>query len=278
MTKALPSVNSHLHFISYNSQASMMIVKPLLIVLFLTLAGCGSTPEKPERSEEQAKAQETQPAAESPESLPAYSRKYRMVEVAKNEWTYFGQQTIVIDGDEESIPHVGIWEDDNAIHSDRVNRYWRAAGKYQLSGNDCKQPWSAAFISWVMRAAGVPEYQFPTAINHRSYLSRFLADAHNPYAAFVPHTIREYKPKPGDLICANRGGVTPTEVIEELPDSLNTKLHCDIVVETQGQTLQSIGGNVRNSVSKTVLTLSPEGYLQVTRPRPWFLIIENRLD
>jgi hypothetical protein len=67
-------------------------------------------------------------------------------------------------------------------------------------------------------------------------------------------------------------------VIEELPDSLNAKLHCDIVVETKGQTLQAIGGNVRNSVSKTILTLSQKGYLQFTRPRPWFLIIENRLN
>ena len=41
---------------------------------------------------------------------------------------------------------------------------------------------------------------------------------------------------------------------------------------------QAIGGNVRNSVSRTVLTLSPDGYLQYSRPRPWFLIIENRLD
>jgi hypothetical protein len=49
-------------------------------------------------------------------------------------------------------------------------------------------------------------------------------------------------------------------------------------VETKGQTLQAIGGNVRNSVSKTILTLSPEGYLQFTSHRPWFLIIENRLN
>jgi hypothetical protein len=55
-------------------------------------------------------------------------------------------------------------------------------------------------------------------------------------------------------------------------------LACDIVVETKGQTLQAIGGNVRNSVSKTILTLSAEGYLQITSHRPWFLIIENRLN
>jgi hypothetical protein len=94
----------------------------------------------------------------------------------------------------------------------------------------------------------------------------------------IPHTIQKYKPKPGDLICANRGKSTPTKVIEELPDSLNYKLHCDIVVETTGQTLEAIGGNVRNSVSKTILTLSPEGYLQFTKHRPWFLIIENGLN
>jgi len=80
------------------------------------------------------------------------------------------------------------------------------------------------------------------------------------------------------LICANRGQGKPTNVIEELPDSLHSKLHCDIVVETKDQTLQAIGGNVRNSVSKTILTLSPKGYLQFTSPRPWILIIENRLE
>ena len=56
------------------------------------------------------------------------------------------------------------------------------------------------------------------------------------------------------------------------------KHDCNIVVETNGQTLQAIGGNVRNSVSKTIVTLSPEGYLQPTSHRPWFLVIENRLN
>jgi hypothetical protein len=55
-------------------------------------------------------------------------------------------------------------------------------------------------------------------------------------------------------------------------------MHCDIVVETNGQTVHTIGGNVRNSVSKTILTLSPDGYVQFTRSRPWVLIVENRLE
>ena len=167
----------------------------------------------------------------------------------------------MIDGDEESIPHVGIWEDDDDSHSDRINQYWRAVGKPRFSGYDCKQPWSAAFISWIMQAAGVPNDLFPPSRAHRSYLNRFAANADDPYAALVPRTIYQYKPKPGDLICAIRGKIKPPEVLEELQDLLYSwRMHCDIVVETNGQTLQAIGGNVRNSVSKTILTLSPDGY------------------
>jgi len=255
-----------------------MIMKPLLIVLFLALAGCGSVPEKPAQPEEQPKTQKPQPPAVRSKLLPVHSRKYMIVKIANNEWLYFGQQKVVIGEDEESIPHVGIWEDDDYSHSNRINQYWRAVGVSRLSGKDCKEPWSAAFISWIMQEAGVPEYLFTPGSAHHSYLNHLLANAHNPDAALIPHTIQEYKPKPGDLICANRSRSTPIKVIEELPDSLNAKLHCDIVVETKGQTLQAIGGNVRNSVSKTFMNLSPKGYLQITRSRPWFLIIENRLN
>lgn len=261
-----------------HTQVLMMIQNPLPIVLFLALAGCGSTPEKTTQAQEQPKPSATKPKAESEENLSVDSWRYKIIETAKEEWVYFGEQKVVIDGDEESIPHVGIWEDDDYSHSDRINQYWRAVGKYKISGNDCKEPWSAAFISWVMQTAGVPKFMFPPAIAHKSYLNQFLAKAQTPYAALIPHTIQEYKPKPGDLICANRGKGTPTDVIEEIPDSLRPKLHCDIVVETNGQTLQAIGGNVRNSVSKTTLGLSAEGYLQWSKHRPWFLIIENRLD
>jgi hypothetical protein len=103
----------------------------------------------------------------------------------------------------------------------------------------------------------------------KNFSVHFIANAHYPGSALIPHTIQKYKPKPGDLICANRGKSTPTKVIEELPDSLNYKLHCGIVVETKSQTLEAIGGNVRNSVSKTILTLSPEGIHIKNRGAPF---------
>ena len=185
---------------------------------------------------------------------------------------------MAIDGDEERIPHVGIWEDDDRPHSERVNQYWRAVGMNRLSGYDCKEPWSGAFISWIMRSVGVANDRFPVSSAHRVYLNHFLANANNPAAAFLPHPIQHYKPQAGDLICATRSKTSPPKVLEALPDSFKAGLHCDIVVASHGRILQVIGGNVRNSVSKTTLTLSPEGYLQPSSLRSWILILENRLD
>ena len=54
--------------------------------------------------------------------------------------------------------------------------------------------------------------------------------------------------------------------------------HCDLVVGKPDQTLEAIGGNVRNSVSKSVLELDAEGRLQSTPRRPWFLVLQNRLQ
>jgi len=105
-----------------------MIAKAFLFIFLLRLAACSSVPQKPAQPEEQPKAQETQqPKADSSKSLPVGSRKYKIVEAAKNEWIYFGQQNVVIDKDEESIAHVGIWEDDDYSHSDRINQYCRGA-------------------------------------------------------------------------------------------------------------------------------------------------------
>jgi hypothetical protein len=49
------------------------------------------------------------------------------------------------------------------------------------------------------------------------------------------------------------------------------------VVNKNGRTLEAVGGNVRNSVSKSVLELDDRGRLKPVPRRPWFLIMENRL-
>lgn len=249
----------------------------LLIASLILSTGCASKRPPPKRTQHpSATATAGQPTGRTPRS----SSRQRIIKTALQEWEFFGHQTVRLDGKEESLPHVGKWEDDGDPWSSRVNWYWSAVGKPGLDGFDCKEPWSAAFISWVMRQAGLSASQFPPADAHWNYIRYFTDPAAYADAAFVSHRINEYAPKPGDLICATRGnnGFIP---IYDMPTgavlSGHSKLHCDIVVEKSGNTLASIGGNVRNSVSKTVITLKPDGLLEPTERRPWFVVLENKL-
>lgn len=268
-------------WIRWSIEVRTMNIRCLLPVVLLILAGCGTHPPKATVPPKAAVVPVAPRAATEP--VPFYrlgSRKERILAIADREWRYFGKQEVIYQLEGESIPHVGYWEDDDDAHIRRVSRYWSAVNLPTISGADCNQAWSAAFISWVMQESGVPEELFPSAKAHWMYLSEIISRDRGADTAFYPRTIREYKPKPGDLICASREP-TFTPNIAQLPRPMllaNAKLHCDIVVATAAQTLAAIGGNVRNSVSKSILKLTPEGHLQQTPARQWFLIIENRLD
>jgi hypothetical protein len=253
----------------------MSKIKTIALSLCLVLHGCGTKKPPPVAPVPVVSEPIPAPIKRAP---PMSATKRAILSVANAEWEYFGQQRVIYQGAEESIPHVGYWEDDST-HVSRVNMYWRAVDMPGLDGNDCRQPWSAAFISYVMERAGVPAFVFPPARAHWVYLKHFVSDAGMPGQSFVPHGIREYRPQPGDLICATRE-YYGAPMIRGPADAAfldNNKLHCDIVVGRTGNTIEAIGGNVRNSVSKSILTLDGNGYLQPIKRRPWFLVIENRL-
>ena len=245
------------------------------ICVALALGGCAGT----KKVQKPPSGRPAEGVAQGPGAGMSGTRRM-ILELARREWEFFGKQVVVIEDDNEAIPHVGHWEDDGEPWNSRVNRYWRAAGKPQLDGDDCREPWSAAFVSWIMQESGVPAYQFPPSDAHREYLSAIVAMRGDPDAAFAAHSIADYNPKPGDLICAVRGtgGALPYpgEDIRLVLDT-HTKLHCDIVVANTGSTVEAIGGNVRDSVSKTIVRLKANGHLQPTERRPWFMAVENRL-
>lgn len=249
------------------------LIKHSYLLILLFLAACSTPPAKPP-VQPTPEVAPVKPAAKPTPALGPQSQA--IVDLALAEWKYFGEQTVVFNGEEESIPRVGIWEDENPLRSERIRDYWRSVGKGRLSGYDCSAPWSAAFISWLMQEAGVPSEQFPPTAAHRVYLNHLLQESEE-VTKLKPQTILQYQAKPGDLLCATRGS-NPSPALDALPLQVSGGLHCDLVVANDGKTLQLIGGNVRNSVSKTIITLSPEGYVIPTRKRPWFIIIENRLD
>lgn len=195
-----------------------------------------------------------------------------MVLLADQEWFRFGSQTIdmTVRGTAR-IEQLGRQERDPTA-SERIRDYWKSVGRPELSGLDDEVPWSAAFISWVIQSAGVSRDLFCPDARHTIYIERMVLRQRRSGAAFIPHRINERKPEVGDLICASRaGGRTTLDNLDRGPG------HCDLVVERRAGEVQVIGGNVHDSVTRSVFPLDANGFLSPLSGRPLFTVIENKL-
>jgi hypothetical protein len=143
-------------------------------------------------------------------------------------------------------------------------------------------PWSAAFVSFVLRGAGVDRREFPPSAAHGAYVDALVRDAERfpALAPFVPREPELYAPRPGDLACADRGPDPITHWRQRAADNGRFRpMHCDIVVETGPGFVLAIGGNVQDAVTRTRFPADAAGYLLPQPPggAVWFAVFENRL-
>jgi len=261
------------------------LARRLLLILLFFLAGCAATPMPT-------------PPLTAEQGREAWSKS---IAVALGEWERFGGQVVHLRTDAEgnevlAIDPVRRWEDARDAYEPLL-RYWASVGEDAESFDswtDCASswrrkcpwqlPWSAAFISYVMHAAGYSAYDFPPSAEHWEYLKDLVRRARDPGAVFIPEPIDGYRPGPGDLICKTRAGADapPFAALLADPDSFGGSLpmHCDLVIANHGGPqqpngrIEAIGGNVLNSVSKSILP-AESGYLRRGRGGPWFVILRN---
>jgi hypothetical protein len=187
------------------------------------------------------------------------------------EWSYFGGTTRVRG---RSVRR-GHQETDKGYYQ-RVGDYWRFGTGLRRTGLDTDDPWSATFISYVMRKAGVTDRDFRRAAAHARYIHFAIQNrlGHKHGAVFHGWRLTEYRPKEGDLVCYSRAGsgITFDKAIKR--DAY--KSHSDIVVCVRPGEIGVIGGNVGDSVTLKFLTTTAGGYLN-DRTESWFAVLENRL-
>lgn len=192
----------------------------------------------------------------------------RLLKLLDSEWQVWGQQTMAIGG---SVTSSGQKEDEPGF-SERVNRYWRESLGLNHTGND-DIPWSAAFISWIFKTAGAGS-AFTYSPRHSTYLFKAILasqDAHTK-ELFVGHRPKDYKAKLGDLI----GRARQSWIDFDHQKNGEYLSHSDIVVSVGNDSLDVIGGNVENSVTRRTLALNPDGTIDTSR-YPAFVVVENRL-
>jgi hypothetical protein len=222
----------------------------------------------------------------------------RIVDVATQEWGFFGfpirdeaavsavewARVIESDGDRAFFwrgffPRLS---DEEAMRvATSVAGYWAVTPEATMmvgrqnaalsapDGPRRSDPWSAAFISWVMCEAGLGDAsRFQRAIAHHAYIDQAIRARQGgaPQAAFVAHDAGETSIVPGDLLCSARRPVYRTLAERRRQLGVGARTHCDIVVKIDepGGRIYAIGGNVGRAVSLKLLRASrgPNGHLQ----------------
>jgi len=169
---------------------------------------------------------------------PAAPEIEAMIASAVGEWLRFDKGR----ADEKSDPYyryVGeMWAS--------IGQTWDGRSKYP-DGSDV--PWSAAFISFVVRRSGASYRKFlfdasHSVFSHDAIQARILNRMDKP---FWGYRITEAKPSIGDIIHRNRGGSGFTFDCAENHSQFPS--HSDFVVEVTDHIARVLGGNVGDTVS-----------------------------
>lgn len=244
------------------------------------------------------------PVGLPPPAYPAEARA-RLLRILDGEWREWGARvldarTVPISDDNEGP----VAEQDPAAFT-KVLAYWTAVGwsaeiarnkrAYTLgAATGCTrselgaggrsmlwgcQPWSAAFISFVLRTTGIDAGEFPPAAAHWEYVDALIrqGDLWGARATFLGREVEDYAPVPGDLICADRSS-RPLRSLAARRQGLDgpRPMHCDIVAEALPGEVVAIGGNVAQAVTAVRYATDANGRLR-RNTRNWFVVFENRM-
>jgi hypothetical protein len=181
-----------------------------------------------------------------------------------------------------------------------IGQYWSAINQNldgrSVGDNGMRIPWSAAFISYVVRRAGAGN-SFLYADAHHHYIRQSLLAAEDGIGgtAFIANKTNGYAPKVGDLLAKGRGSAkqftyaTALEKARQVKaDNRSYDSHCDVVVAVNlaNKTVSTIGGNVSDSVTRKDWKTDGHGFLLprkeenaagVMTDYPWIAVLACRI-
>ena len=169
----------------------------------------------------------------------------RIAEITKADHEKYGGQTTEQSG---KVINKGVPETEDPLRSD-IGRMWESAGSKEGWDGATKQPWSAAYISDVMKRAGVDN--FDSSIKHSTYINGAIEarKAGDTEASHWGYKTDERAPQPGDLLCFARANSGATFEDQKQGEYAS---HCDIVTGVRPGFVDVIGGNVGDDVNDSV--------------------------
>ena len=210
--------------------------------------------------------------------LSTSGARRRIVNIAIQEWGFFGFNVLDQTSEHESSLRgfqnnqgSRLSPSESARLADSIAGYWSITpdGDWILRRQNIvwngpngiaarwRDPWSAAFVSWVMCEGGFGDLnQFHRAIAHHVYIDQAIgARVTDSDSVYVAHDVGELPIEPGDLLCSARRAAyrSIADRAEHIGDGIRS--HCDIVIkiDKSNERVLVIGGNVRGSVRLKLL-------------------------
>jgi hypothetical protein len=132
-------------------------------------------------------------------------------------------------------------------------------------------PWSAAFISWLARQAGLADDEFVFSEAHVDYAgAAWQAGVEEAAGRSTRYALRacdltRTPPRVGDLVCQARGAGAGFDTFDKIGEVLAARdtggeplpMHCDVVVAVDATGFDTVGGNVLQSVTRRRLDFAP---------------------
>lgn len=228
--------------------------------------------------------------------IPSPPHALAMAAFARQEHQAFGAQTMDAEG---RLTSAGDWEAEDVRRSaldlapwQRVLGYWQATG-VRLRGTDPDRvaapseppsidtalrrvavidaPWSAAFISWLARQAGLGPDEFVFSEAHADYAgAAWRAGLDEAAGLATRYALRacdltRTPPRVGDLACQARDAGAGLDSFDKIGEVLARRptggeplpMHCDVVVAVDATGFDAVGGNVVQSVTSRRLAFAP---------------------
>lgn len=220
--------------------------------------------------------------------LPA--PRQRLKAVALQEWAVWGRSRWQLQANTFERPAASA---PGAEHqpdlTSRVLHYWYSfkngrdfPAERSLYKDGSLLPWSAVFISYLMKTSGIPGELFPPSESHWNYI-RAALESPSP-RGFEALDAALQPPQDGDLICAPREAdparnknFAQLQKMTRKERDQGWPYHCDLVVAVTDATVEALGGNVNESVVLTVAARDARGLLLPTADRPWTVVLRNHL-
>jgi hypothetical protein len=159
----------------------------------------------------------------------------------------------------------------------QIKKWTEDIGSSFTSCTSNAHPWSAVFVSWCVKETGATGSEFKFSKRHSVFVHNAIQNAITARGVFHGLEISAQPPNVGDIIQVNRDDARFS--FEFASTHSQYASHSVIVIEI-GQDSESpfafcIGGNEGDAIRRTVVRLTPQGFIRQRGRNPFICVIKT---